>query len=242
MEMFTSSLLLVLALSWPATSSYMDNSTLQLLINNQLTDSGNIQYYLTPVFSNEARLSLVESFRVMLAPAVLVYYALKNQLQSPLLWNAKYPLLGDFSCSSLVIYGIRSILCDIFSAGRDNIEMLMLTRAHLGPHQLPVRLGPLAGGAWGGPGDFTGEVGQTAGQGRVLHSTVEVTTETLRHCDRWAGLTMSTVQCQFSIVQCPLSSVHFPMFSVQCPMSNVQCPMSMVNCPVSSVQCPLLTV
>ena len=48
MEMFTSSLLLVLALSWPATSSsYLDNSTLQLLINNQLTDSGNHKYCLT---------------------------------------------------------------------------------------------------------------------------------------------------------------------------------------------------
>ena len=47
METFTSSLLLVLALSLPATSSYLDNSTLQLLINNQLTDSGNHKHCLT---------------------------------------------------------------------------------------------------------------------------------------------------------------------------------------------------
>ena len=45
MEIFTS--LLLLTLPYLALSSYLDNSTLQLLINNQLTDSGNHKYCLT---------------------------------------------------------------------------------------------------------------------------------------------------------------------------------------------------
>ena len=45
MEIFTS--LLLFSLPWLGLSSYLDNSTLQLLINTQLTDSGNIKYYHT---------------------------------------------------------------------------------------------------------------------------------------------------------------------------------------------------
>ena len=48
METSTSSLLLLLLLCLPclALSSYLDNSTLQELINNRLTESGNHQYSL----------------------------------------------------------------------------------------------------------------------------------------------------------------------------------------------------
>ena len=46
METSTFSLLLLLCLPCLALSSYLDNSTLQELINNRLTESGNQQYSL----------------------------------------------------------------------------------------------------------------------------------------------------------------------------------------------------
>ena len=52
--------------------------------------------------SNEARLSLVESFIVLLRQHS---YAIKNQQGA-----SKKPLVGGFGCDELVLYGIRVLV------------------------------------------------------------------------------------------------------------------------------------
>ena len=70
-------------------------------------------------------LSLVESFRVLLAPALLCHKEPARRIQSPLLGalERKIPLGGYFACSSLVLYGIRAPIIGPFRAWKPPILM-----------------------------------------------------------------------------------------------------------------------
>ena len=69
---------------------------------------------------NETRLSLVQSFRVLLAPTILCNKEPARCIQSPLLWAME---CGFGSCSSLVVYGKWAPIIGPFHAWKATILM-----------------------------------------------------------------------------------------------------------------------